>query len=101
MVPLGPFGVLGVLLGGFGDPFGVPMGSLWDPLAVFVVLWGLLWIPLETMFFVFLLVGSLWGPFGIFGVFLDAFWLSFGVPLGSLWGPFAIPLGVFVECFFL
>ena len=45
----------------------------------------------------FLLVGSLWGPFGIFGVFLDAFWLSFGVPLGSLWGPFGIPLGVFVE----
>ena len=71
VVPLGPFGVLGVLLGGFGDPFGVPMGSLWAPLAVFVVLWGLLWIPLGTMFlYVFaggVPLGSFWHLWCVFG----------------------------------
>ena len=92
VVPLGPFGVLGVLLGGFGDLFEVTMGSLWDPLAVFVVLWGLLWIPLGTMFLCVFTggvpLGSFWHLWCVFGCLLAVIWGPLGVPLGSLWHPF-------------
>ena len=86
----GPGGLLGLLLGGFGWPFGSPLGRLWGLLAP---LWGL-WVPFGLLWALFGVPGSLLGCFvsprvawgGSFRL-LWTFLVYSGVDMGTLGGP--------------
>ena len=74
------------ILGPFWEPFGRPLGALWEPL-------GTLWGPLGTLWEAF---GALWEALGTLGNPLGDLW----GPLGTLWealGAFGEPFGTFWE----
>ena len=81
------------------DPFWLPVGSLWLPLAPFWLPVGSLWFPLVPLW---LPVGSLRIPLAPFWILVGSLLAPFGYPLAPFWIPVGYllaPFGVFLVPF--